>query len=98
MIWDNLHANDYDPKRIFMGPFVGRPVAIKNETSGLLLNPNCKYEANYIPVSPFCPSYSDNYIQFLVKLFTLSDWVQSDLDAPKVEEGMPLVVLQKPFV
>lgn len=50
MIWDNLHANDYDPKRIFMGPFLGRSVAIKNETSGLLLNPNCKYEANYIPV------------------------------------------------
>jgi protein O-GlcNAcase / histone acetyltransferase len=50
-IWDNLHANDYDPKRIFMGPFLGRSVAIRSETAGLLLNPNCKYEANYIPVS-----------------------------------------------
>lgn len=21
VIWDNIHANDYDPQRIFMGPF-----------------------------------------------------------------------------
>uniref|UniRef100_A0A914C7W7 protein O-GlcNAcase n=1 Tax=Acrobeloides nanus TaxID=290746 RepID=A0A914C7W7_9BILA len=49
LIWDNLHANDYDPKRVFLGPFAGRPIELKREVSGLLLNPNCKYEANYIP-------------------------------------------------
>lgn len=49
LIWDNLHANDYDPKRIFLGPFFGRAVRLKNEISGLLLNPNTKYEANFIP-------------------------------------------------
>lgn len=49
LIWDNLHANDYDPKRIFLGPFIGRSVGLKNEISGLLLNPNTKYEANFIP-------------------------------------------------
>ncbi|KAF1573521.1 UNVERIFIED_CONTAM: Protein O-GlcNAcase, partial [Eudyptes robustus] len=49
LIWDNLHANDYDPKRVFLGPFKGRSVALKNEISGMLLNPNCKYEANFIP-------------------------------------------------
>lgn len=37
MIWDNLHANDYDPKRVFMGPFAGRPVALKKEAS-----PTCR--------------------------------------------------------
>jgi hypothetical protein len=21
VIWDNIHANDYDPQRIFMGPY-----------------------------------------------------------------------------
>ena len=21
VIWDNIHANDYDPQRLFMGPF-----------------------------------------------------------------------------
>ncbi|CAK9299287.1 unnamed protein product [Gordionus sp. m RMFG-2023] len=24
ILWDNIHANDYDPKRIFLGPFKGR--------------------------------------------------------------------------
>ncbi|CAB3400254.1 unnamed protein product [Caenorhabditis bovis] len=49
LIWDNLHANDYDQKRVFMGPFKERSVAIRQHTSGLLLNPNCKYEVNFIP-------------------------------------------------
>ncbi|KAI1725429.1 beta-N-acetylglucosaminidase domain-containing protein [Ditylenchus destructor] len=44
-----LEANDYDPKRVFLGPFAGRPVGLKSEISGLLLNPNSKYEANFIP-------------------------------------------------
>ena len=50
LIWDNLHANDYDPKRVFLGPFAGRSVDLKQEISGLLLNPNCKYEANFVPI------------------------------------------------
>lgn len=79
-IWDNLHANDYDPKRVFMGPFLGRSVAIRAETAGLLLNPNCKYEANYIP------------------LFTLSDWIQSDSDAPHVEKDQNAVLETSPTV
>ena len=24
MIWDNIHANDYDPKRVFLGPYKGK--------------------------------------------------------------------------
>uniref|UniRef100_A0AC34FCD2 O-GlcNAcase n=1 Tax=Panagrolaimus sp. ES5 TaxID=591445 RepID=A0AC34FCD2_9BILA len=50
LIWDNLHANDYDPRRVFLGPFFGRSVHIKKLISGLLLNPNCQYEANYLPL------------------------------------------------
>ncbi|TMS36482.1 hypothetical protein L596_003633 [Steinernema carpocapsae] len=50
VIWDNLHANDYDPKRVFLGPFAGRSVGLKQELGGLLLNPNCKYEANFVPL------------------------------------------------
>jgi len=23
VIWDNIHANDYDPKRVFLGPYNG---------------------------------------------------------------------------
>lgn len=50
IIWDNLHANDYDPRRLFMGPFAGRSVKLKEQIAGLLLNPNCKYEANFVPL------------------------------------------------
>ncbi|CAG9537352.1 unnamed protein product [Cercopithifilaria johnstoni] len=49
VVWDNLHANDYDPKRVFLGPFAGRPVRLKDEIAGILLNPNCRYEANFLP-------------------------------------------------
>lgn len=50
LIWDNLHANDYDLKKIFMGPLMHRSVKIKSVTSGLLSNPNGRYEANFIPI------------------------------------------------
>lgn len=26
LIWDNLYANDYDTKRMFLGPFKGEPI------------------------------------------------------------------------
>lgn len=48
LIWDNLHANDYDNKRVFLGPYAGRPVAIKRNLAGVVTNPNCEFEANFI--------------------------------------------------
>uniref|UniRef100_A0A0K0DDK0 Hyaluronoglucosaminidase n=1 Tax=Angiostrongylus cantonensis TaxID=6313 RepID=A0A0K0DDK0_ANGCA len=33
--------------------WTGRPVALKNEISGLLMNPNCKYELNFVPLRTF---------------------------------------------
>ncbi|XP_022094369.1 protein O-GlcNAcase-like isoform X2 [Acanthaster planci] len=48
VIWDNVHANDYDQKRIFLGPFKGRSSELHSYISGILTNPNCEYEANYI--------------------------------------------------
>ncbi|WKX93047.1 hypothetical protein Q1695_010797 [Nippostrongylus brasiliensis] len=53
LIWDNLHANDYDQKRVFMGDFSGRPVALKTEIAALLMNPSCKYELNFVPLHTF---------------------------------------------
>lgn len=50
LIWDNLHANDYDSRRLFLGPFKGREPRLRGRLSGLLLNPNCEFEANYIPL------------------------------------------------
>ncbi len=50
LIWDNLHANDYDSRRLFLGPFKGREPRLRSHLRGLLLNPNCEFEANYIPL------------------------------------------------
>lgn len=50
VIWENLHANDYDKKRIFLGPYSGRSTKIIPKLKGVLTNPNCEYEANYIAI------------------------------------------------
>lgn len=48
LIWDNLHANDYDNKRVFLGPYAGRPALIKLHIAGVVTNPNCEFEANFV--------------------------------------------------
>lgn len=50
IIWDNLHANDYDIRRVYLGPFAGRPPALRHEVSGILTNPNCEFEPNYVAI------------------------------------------------
>ncbi len=53
MIWDNLHANDYDGRRFFCGPYAGRAPELRAEVGGLLLNPNCEFPLNYVPLRTF---------------------------------------------
>jgi len=48
VIWDNLHANDYDMTRVFLGPYSGRSLELREEVAGFLINPNCEFEANYV--------------------------------------------------
>ncbi|KAI8423282.1 hypothetical protein MSG28_014307 [Choristoneura fumiferana] len=50
VIWDNLHANDYDQKRIFLGPYCGRSPELIPLLRGVLTNPNCEYNANMIAI------------------------------------------------
>src|SRR5438876_2364954 len=50
LIWDNLHANDYDLRRLYLGPYSGRPPELRDEVAGILSNPNCEFEANYVPL------------------------------------------------
>jgi protein O-GlcNAcase/histone acetyltransferase len=50
LIWDNLHANDYDGRRFYCGPYSGRPAELKGVVSGLLCNPNNEFPLNYIPL------------------------------------------------
>eukprot|EP00076_Gallus_gallus_P040655 XP_025006193.1 uncharacterized protein LOC430422 isoform X2 [Gallus gallus] len=50
LIWDNLFANDYDCRRVFLGPYTGRAPGLVPRLCGLLLNPNCELQANFIPI------------------------------------------------
>lgn len=50
LIWDNLHANDYDGRRFYCGPYAGRPPELQSEVSGLLSNPNNEFPLNYVPL------------------------------------------------
>ncbi len=50
-IWDNLNANDYDQRRLCLGPFSGRSSNLSSRLSGMLINPNCEFELNFIPLN-----------------------------------------------
>lgn len=50
LIWDNLHANDYDGRRFYCGPYAGRPLELRGEVAGVLSNPNCEFALNYVPL------------------------------------------------
>jgi protein O-GlcNAcase / histone acetyltransferase len=49
MIWDNLHANDYDGHRFYCGPYSGRPLELRHAVSGIMHNPNNEAPLNYVP-------------------------------------------------
>ncbi|TNN30331.1 Protein O-GlcNAcase [Liparis tanakae] len=50
VIWDNIHANDYDPQRIYLGPFKDRPTELIGKLGGVLTNPNCEFHPNFVAV------------------------------------------------
>eukprot|EP00092_Neocalanus_flemingeri_P029017 GFUD01031502.1.p1 GENE.GFUD01031502.1~~GFUD01031502.1.p1 ORF type:complete len:664 (+),score=180.97 GFUD01031502.1:119-2110(+) len=62
LLWDNLHANDYDHQRLFLGPYLGRDRMVPPQSylSGAMTNPNCEYSLN-IPA-----------------MLTLADWANNE--------------------
>lgn len=50
VIWDNLHANDYDQARLFLGPYCGRSTSLIPLLRGVVTNPNCEYGPNFIAI------------------------------------------------
>lgn len=50
LIWDNLHANDYDGRRFYCGPYSGRPAELRQYVRGILSNPNTEFPLNYVPL------------------------------------------------
>lgn len=49
LIWDNLHANDYDGRRFYCGPYAGRPLELRESVRGILHNPNNEAPLNFVP-------------------------------------------------
>uniref|UniRef100_A0A8C5PB29 protein O-GlcNAcase n=1 Tax=Leptobrachium leishanense TaxID=445787 RepID=A0A8C5PB29_9ANUR len=60
MIWDNIHANDYDQKRLFLGPYKGRSTELIPRLQGVLTNPNCEFESNYVAIHTLATWYKSN--------------------------------------
>merc|ERR1719193_1963448 len=50
VIWDNEHANDYDQKRMYLGPYSNRSPEIIPKLRGVMTNPNCEYGANFVAI------------------------------------------------
>lgn len=50
VIWDNLHANDYDLRRLYCGPYSGRPREMIQHVRGILANPNNEFPINFVPL------------------------------------------------
>jgi len=50
VLWDNIHANDYDQKRLFLGPYSDRSTELNTLLRGVLTNPNCEYEPNFVAI------------------------------------------------
>lgn len=81
LIWDNLHANDYDGRRFYCGPYSGRPLALRGEVAGLLTNPNCEFPLNFVPIRTLaefvrCPA-SAEWNPRQAYLVAMSDWLPS---------------------
>lgn len=59
LIWDNLHANDYDLRRLYLGPLAGRAADLPGATAGFLTNPNTPFEANEIAFATLAAYLAD---------------------------------------
>lgn len=69
VIWDNIHANDYDQKMIFLGPYKGRSTDLIPKLRGVLTNPNCEFEPNFVAVhtlATWCKSATSSTQQNVV--------------------------------
>jgi protein O-GlcNAcase/histone acetyltransferase len=76
LIWDNLHANDYDGRRFYCGPYAGRPAELRGHVSGLLSNPNNEFPLNYVPIRTLAEFVHDtgNWNPRMAYLSAMGEW------------------------
>lgn len=76
IIWDNLHANDYDLRRVYTGPYNRNP-NMRDTVRGILTNPNNEFPLNYIPVRTLGQYiHADDYDPRAAFLAAASDWAE----------------------
>lgn len=51
VIWDNFYANDYDLRRVHLGPLAGREADILPLVAGWIMNPNNEAATNFVPIA-----------------------------------------------
>jgi len=49
VLWDNLHADDYDVRSVYLGPYTGRAADLPSATRGIVTNPNGALVLNEVP-------------------------------------------------
>jgi protein O-GlcNAcase/histone acetyltransferase len=93
VIWDNLHANDYDMRRLYMGPYSGRPLELRQEVAGVLSNPNCEFEVNFVPLRTLAlwNSAQESWKPREAYVRALQEWLPSwQLQTPAVSPSLNL--------
>ncbi len=59
VIWDNLHANDYDLRRLYLGPLSGRGADLRAASAGFFTNPNTPFEVNEVAFATLAAYLAD---------------------------------------
>ena len=76
-IWDNLHANDYDQTRLYLGPYSGRDSQLTAKLRGVLTNPNLGFEMNYIAIHTLAQWSQNKCTRFMP--LNASEWLSHTL-------------------
>lgn len=95
IIWDNLHANDYDLRRVFCGPWCGRPPETVELVRGVLTNPNNEFGVNYVPLKTMADCLNDphGYEPRQAYRQAVADWLKcyESVRAPLTAEDLELL-------
>jgi len=100
LIWDNLHANDYDIQRCYLGPYLGRETEPRTYLSGAMTNPNCEFSLN-IPAIASLAEWASNskwdsshekILKELLEEFEEGPHARIARTAPAKEEDGPLTL------
>lgn len=75
VIWENFHANDYDVRRVIIGPLGGRDRDILEHLDGFITNPNNELLANFVPIHTTGRFLTDpTYAEADAVAEAISDW------------------------